>query len=223
MVHGPFARNHMVHGIAIGVALLRSRLNGAKCDSLGPRPRNSHPAKTKSPNGAKPTASHRVVPPHWGFSIGWPANPGRCPGLSPCGPLARNRMVHGPLARNRMVHGPFARNRMVHGIAIGVVLLRFRPSGAKCESLGQRPRNMQPRKNQKPQRGETNGITPRCSAPLGLFDWVARKPRAMPWAITLWAFGPESHGAWAFRPEPHGAWDRNRRCTLAIPPQRGKM
>ena len=160
MVHGPFARNHMVHGIAIGVALLRSRLNGAKCDSLGPRPRNSHPAKTKSPNGAKPTASHRVVPPHWGFSIGWPANPGRCPGLSPCGPLARNRMVH----------GPFARNRMVHGIAIGVVLLRFRPSGAKCESLRQRPRNMQPRKNQKPQRGETNGIGGRERGRSSLFQ-----------------------------------------------------
>jgi len=155
----------MVRGIAIGVALLRFRPNGAKCDSLGQRPRKRQ-SKNQSPNGAKPTVLHRVVPPRWGFvdwvapstqgdalgfhlvglwpgtawcvesqsalhscdsapngakcdslgqrprkRLGGPVHPGRCPGLSPCGPLARNRMVR--------------------GIAIGVALLRFRPEWGK--------------------------------------------------------------------------------------------
>ena len=47
--------------------------------------------------------------------------------------------------------------------------LRFRPNGAKCDSLGQRPRKDHNAQTPKPQRGETNGIAPRCFAPLGLF------------------------------------------------------
>jgi len=47
--------------------------------------------------------------------------------------------------------------------------LRFRPNGAKCDSLGQRPRKDHTAQTPKPQRGETNGIAPRCFAPLGLF------------------------------------------------------
>gem|GEM_PF-2109293 len=47
--------------------------------------------------------------------------------------------------------------------------LRFRPDGAKCDSMGQRPRKDHTAQTPKPQRGETNGIAPRCFAPLGLF------------------------------------------------------
>ena len=95
-------------------------------------------------------------------------------------------------------------NRVAH--------LRFRPNGAKCESLGQRPRKDQPHKNQSPNGAEPTVlhrvVPPRWGFSIG---WP-RKPRAMPWAFTLWAFGPETHGA----------WNRNRRCTLAIPPRMGQ-
>jgi len=52
--------------------------NGAKCDSLGQRPRKRQ-SKNQSPNGAEPTVLHRVVPPHWGFSTGWPRTPRAMP------------------------------------------------------------------------------------------------------------------------------------------------
>ena len=53
--------------------------NGAKCDSLGQRPRKRQPHKNQSPNGAEPTVLHRVVPPRWGFSIVWPRKPRAMP------------------------------------------------------------------------------------------------------------------------------------------------
>ena len=50
-----------------------------------------------------------------------------------------------------------------------VLALLFRPNGAKCDSLGQRPRKDQTAQTPKPQRGENNGIAPCCFAPSGLF------------------------------------------------------
>ena len=75
------------------VRALRFRPNGAKCDSLGQRPRKDlH--RRQSPNWAKPTALRRVFSPRWGlFLLAGNVIPGRYPGLSPYGPLARNRIA----------------------------------------------------------------------------------------------------------------------------------
>jgi len=164
----------MVRGIAIGVALLRFRPNGAKCDSLGQRPRKRQ-SKNQSPNGAKPTVLHRVVPPRWGF-VDWvaPSTQGDALGFHLVGLWPGTAWC---VESQSALHS-----------------CDSAPNGAKCDSLGQRPRKRQS-KNQSPNGAEPTVLHRVVPPHWGFSTGWPRTPRAMPWAFTLWAFGPESHCA----------------------------
>ena len=85
--------------------------NAAQCESLGHRPRNSEILNQKALKGRHVGAV--LVSPRWGFCDSLRTNPGRCPGLSHCVPLARNAL--------RSTSTPASGGRRPSGT------LRFRP------------------------------------------------------------------------------------------------